>query len=286
VCRGEVALSSVAFLIFGGTATVVLVAFSDLEPQLFFMYISNTAGSWIRPGQQVADVFLFGTGGNRLIQAVVICAAVAPLLLFPALVAAWVTRGRRLKLMKVPEAASRAKRIRIPVSSLMVLVACAAIDFVLIRAFRNVQSENARTGLFGALPMAHVLAVYLAIVVSNLVRPGEVTLSKFAFLVCGGTGILILMAFFSLAPTPFFTFINYTEGLLLPSGQNASTTPGAAAGPALFIRAILRWALIWADLTLPVLVAALLAGWLTRGYRLNVLDGPQSQSDASPDRQG
>ncbi len=78
VYRSEVPLSTVAFLLFGGTATLALVAFSNLAPQLFFMYISNTAGLWVRPGQQVADVFLFGTGGNRLIQALVIGAAVTP----------------------------------------------------------------------------------------------------------------------------------------------------------------------------------------------------------------
>jgi hypothetical protein len=45
---------------------------------------------------------------------------------------------------------------------LMALVALLAIDFAAIPAFRNPPYLSIRIGFFGALPMANVLAVYLA----------------------------------------------------------------------------------------------------------------------------
>ncbi len=278
VHRGEVALSTVAFLLFGGTATLALVAFSNLAPQLFFMYISNTAGLWVRPGQQIADVFLFGTGGNRVIQALVIGAAVTPPLLIPALLAGCVTRSYRVKLLKGADAERdsgraltgeqrAARRIRISVAGLMALVALVAFDFVVIRSFRNVASQAARGGLFWALPMAHVLAAYLVIVVSNLVRRGEVALSRVAFLLSGGTAMLVFVTIITLAPTLFFMYIDITADRWLRSGQNVSSQGRIGIGYTL-----IRSLLVCSALTAPLLVPALFAGWVTRGYRLKVLE--------------
>ncbi len=147
----------------------------------------------------------------------------------------------------------------------MVLVAVIAIDFVVIRSFRNVASAAARDGLFSALPMAHVLAAYLVIVVSDLVRRGEVALSRVAFLLSGGTAMLVLVAIVMLAPALFFKYIDIAANRWLPSGQNVSTPGRLAIG-------IIRALLVWGALTAPLLVPALFAGWATRGYRLKVLE--------------
>ena len=101
---GEVALSRGTFLLVGGTAILVLIAVVDLAPSLFITYISDTAGIWVRPGQNFPAVMRFGLGRIDLIDAVVVCLAVTPLLLVPALIAAWLTRGYRLELLKRPEA--------------------------------------------------------------------------------------------------------------------------------------------------------------------------------------
>jgi hypothetical protein len=154
------------------------------------------------------------------------------------------------------------RRIRISVAGVMALVAVVALDFAVIPALRQAPTDAIRLGVFGALPMANVLAVYLAIVVSGLARRGEVSLSRLAFLFVGGTATLVVLSIAILAPYVFFRYIHFvTDGL----GFNMS---------------LLRALLAWATLILTILVPALLAGWLTRGYDLRVLKGPEAENDA------
>ena len=98
------------FLLFGGTATLLIVTIAALAPRLLMAYISKTAGLWIRPGQNFPAVCLFGAGGIDWIEALLVCGAVTPPLLVPALLAAWVTRDYRLKLSKAPDAVRGPRR--------------------------------------------------------------------------------------------------------------------------------------------------------------------------------
>ena len=68
------------------------------------------------------------------------------------------------------------------VTCLMALVAIVAIDTAVIPALQRVIIASTRIGLFSALAMAIFLAICLVIVVSSLVRRGEVALSPVMFL--------------------------------------------------------------------------------------------------------
>jgi hypothetical protein len=116
--------------------------------------------------------------------------------------------------------------------------------------------------------MADVLAVCLAIVVSSLVRRGEAPLSQIMFLFAGGAAILLLVSIANLAPKLLFTYLNNTAGLGMRSSPNVSPAFGFGIG---------RLSLA---LTTPLLIPALLAGWMARGYRLKLLKGPQAEGDA------
>jgi hypothetical protein len=157
----------------------------------------------------------------------------------------------------------------------MVLVAVLAIDFAVLPTFQHVPSMTARIGLFGALPMAHVLAVYLAIVVSSLVRRGEVALSRVTFLMSGGTAILLFVATLNLAPQLFFEYISNTAGLWVRSGENVPAVFFLGMGGIRLIEALLVCGVV----TPLLLVPALLTGWATRGYRLKLVKGPESEGD-------
>jgi Kef-type K+ transport system membrane component KefB len=76
----------------------------------------------------------------------------------------------------------------------MVLVAVPAIDLAVLGALRRVPNQTTQTGIFGVLPMADILVVFLAIVVNSLARRGEVALSGVVFLLFGGTAVLLLVA--------------------------------------------------------------------------------------------
>jgi hypothetical protein len=164
------------------------------------------------------------------------------------------------------------KRIRISIAGVMGLVALLALDFALIPALRNVPTAGIRIGLFGELPMVHILAVDLAIVVSGLARRGETSLSGVAFLLFGGTATLLLVAILILAPDLFSMYISNTAGLVVLPGQ-----PGPAiyligmGGPIKPIEALLAWGAV----TPPLLIPALVAGWMTRGSRLKLSKRPK-----------
>src|SRR5262249_39655187 len=109
--RGEVALSRVMFLLFGGTAILFLVAFAELAPVLFMTYIGNTAGLfWTLGGKPIVAGSFLGLSGNGLLDILLDWVAVTLPLLVPALLAGWVTRGARLRVVQGPEAAGDARR--------------------------------------------------------------------------------------------------------------------------------------------------------------------------------
>ena len=169
------------------------------------------------------------------------------------------------------------KRIRISIAGLMVVVAVLAIDFSLIPGIRHVPILATRIGFLGALPMAHVLALYLAIVISNIERRGEVALSRVMFLLFGGTALLLLVAIAELAPLLFMTYISTTAGLFWTLGGKAIVA-GSFLG--LSGNGLLDILLNCVAVTLPLLVPALIAGWMTRGARLRVVKGPEATGDA------
>ena len=86
------------------------------------------------------------------------------------------------------------KRALITAYRLMAFVAVLAIDFAVLVGLRGMPDAAVQIGILGAIPMADILAVCLAIVVSGLVRRGEVSLSRVMFLFVGGTAILLLVA--------------------------------------------------------------------------------------------
>jgi hypothetical protein len=93
--RGEVALSRVMFLLFGGLALVLALYLGHLTPVLVFKYLDNTAGLWDR--RRVAGNI---SVGFAVVRSVLHLAAVTAPILIPALIAAWATRGKRLRLEK------------------------------------------------------------------------------------------------------------------------------------------------------------------------------------------
>jgi hypothetical protein len=115
VHRGEIPLSRIAFLLVGGMAILMVVYASILAPDLFFDYIDITAvplqnltltqaqQSAIAQGQMLAPIYNLGLGTMNVSLITILCAAVSPLLLVPALFAGWLARGHRLKLCKRDE---------------------------------------------------------------------------------------------------------------------------------------------------------------------------------------
>ena len=122
------------------------------------------------------------------------------------------------------------KHIRISVAGLMALVAIIAIDIAVIPALGHVQSASTRLGLFTVLVMAHILAIYLVIVVSSLVRRSEVALFSHPVPVLCGTGMLVLVYIADLAPHFFWSYLHNTAGLLKVQTV-ASAFPGGAEWP-------------------------------------------------------
>jgi Kef-type K+ transport system membrane component KefB len=150
----------------------------------------------------------------------------------------------------------------------MAFVGLLAIDFATLVALPPARDEAIRIGILGAIPMADVLAICLVIVVSNLVRRGEVSLSRVMFLFFGGTAVLLLVGIANLAPKLLFAYLNNTAGYGMRSSPND-------------IRAfIFGIGSLTLALTSPLLFPALFAGWMTRGYRLKLLKGPPAEGDA------
>jgi hypothetical protein len=108
--RGEVALSRVALLIVGGSAMLLPIYFSILAPWWFNDYLRFTAGF-------VQSLFLTQSDRTAIAQGLrpsipyglvgilLAWATITLTLLVPALLAAWATRGCRLRLVKAGHAA-------------------------------------------------------------------------------------------------------------------------------------------------------------------------------------
>jgi hypothetical protein len=98
--EGEIELSSGVFLLVGGIAVLVLALVVSIAPWLLHVYVDYTAGLWIRPGQNVADIYRFGMGEIDPLLALLVCVTVTPLLVLPAFLAARAAGGYRLRLAK------------------------------------------------------------------------------------------------------------------------------------------------------------------------------------------
>jgi hypothetical protein len=151
-----------------------------------------------------------------------------------------------------------------------------AIDLAVSQSLYRVSTLAARTGFFGALPMAHILAVYLVIVVSDVHRSGEVSLSRGTFLLVGGTAILVLIAVVDLAPSLFITYISDTAGIRVRPGENFASVMRFGLGRIDLIDALIVCVVVTPLLLIPALIAA----WLTRGYRLKLVKVPEPRPDA------
>ncbi len=185
--RGEAALSHAAFLFGGGTAIVVFLTIANLAPYFYYFYLQNTWGALLQTDPNLRPAFSFCVRVTSLL--------LNPTLLIPALLGGWMTRGYRLKISK--GSAGERKSGRVLTADLLAVVAVTAIlfaiDLAVSRSLHKAANTAVRIGTFGSLPMAHVLAVCLVIVVSRLVRRREVPLSFVTFLFCGGTAILLLV---------------------------------------------------------------------------------------------
>jgi hypothetical protein len=105
VNRGEVALARVAFLFVGGTALVLVVSIAILAPVFFFEYIELTAGplqELLLTQSQKNDIAagrMLPPINGSFLGGLLAWIVVTPLLLFPAIFAAWSSRRYRLKLV-------------------------------------------------------------------------------------------------------------------------------------------------------------------------------------------
>jgi len=98
--QGEIGLPSGVFLLVGGALVLVLGVIASVALQAIYLYVDNTAGLWIRPGQTVGNIYLFGTNGIDPLLALLVFATITPLLVIPALLAGRAARGYRLRLEK------------------------------------------------------------------------------------------------------------------------------------------------------------------------------------------
>jgi hypothetical protein len=99
--QGEIGLPGGVFLLVGGVGVLVLVLIASVAPKVLHLYVDNTAGLWIRPGQTVADIYLFGLNGTiDPLRALLVFATITPLLVIPTLVAGRAARGYCLGLEK------------------------------------------------------------------------------------------------------------------------------------------------------------------------------------------
>jgi hypothetical protein len=192
---------------------------------------------------------------------------VTVLLLVPALLAGWLTRGRRLLLARGAGTGSDWVAV---VVGLVTLAVAVAIDVKVAPIIQHVSLLSIRIGFIGALPVANVLVVSLAVLVTNLARRGEVTLSRFTFLLAGGTILFLHIVLVELAPNLFRTYVDNTLGFWVRPGNNI---------PEVFLVGPndLRWApclLAFVAVGPAILAPALLAGRAARGWQLELGRAP------------
>jgi hypothetical protein len=148
-------------------------------------------------------------------------------------------------------------RFRITISCLMIVGAVIALDFAVLQLLRPA-GERA---LFGAMPMADVLAVLLAITIRRLQSRGEAPLSHVMFVLTGGMALIFLVYLVHLRPDLVYGYMRNTAGLY--------------GGGSRLVDVLLFWLAI----SVPILVPALFAGWATRGYRLKLTTSIDDQSE-------
>jgi hypothetical protein len=175
----------------------------------------------------------------------------------------------------------------ISIAALMTLVAVLALDFAVMRAIPAATKLSTRIGLFGVLPMANALAVFLVIVVLNLITRREIAFSRLAFLFVGGIAVLLVVYIAMLAPVSFLEYIDLTAGplqdLIVTQEQQTQIAQGLSLPPlhafgmerVNFVQALLACTAV----TPLILVPALLAGVATRGYHLKLLSQPTPVAD-------
>ena len=217
---------------------------------------------------------------SESIQALLVSVILTPLLLFPALLAGWATRGYRLKLMKSDGSLGDVKvpgalrRLRISITCLMVLVALIAVDIAVLRAAAPSGTPPRHIWLFGILPVENLLAVYLIVAVLSLRKRGDVALVRFVR-ICRWHG--------NLAPAlrchtgPISSTGTKTsrrapeEALAVTKSTACRRSRRFPGGPPGIMMAIIRLILLLvsaAVVIFPVLLPALLAAWATRGRPL------------------
>jgi hypothetical protein len=163
----------------------------------------------------------------------------------------------------------------------MVVVAVIGTGLAAVRNLSPAMTSDAKIAMLGSLPMACILAVYLVITLFDFTDRGEVALSKVALLIVGGSAMLLPIYFSILAPWWFNQWMHFTAGLVeslfLTQSEKAAIAQGRMA-PSL-LTGLLGIILVWATITLTLLVPALLAAWATRGYRLRLVKTRQAEGD-------
>jgi hypothetical protein len=146
----------------------------------------------------------------------------------------------------------------------MALVALFAVDFAVVPGITSVPEPVTRIGLFGALPMVHGLAFYLVLLWGRLRRQGEIGLPSGVFLVVGGALVIVLGLIVGVAPQLLNFYVDNTAGLWIRPGQSFSDIYHfgiEGIDPLLAL-------LVFATITPLLVIPALVAGQLARGYRL------------------
>jgi hypothetical protein len=157
--------------------------------------------------------------------------------------------------------------LKFTTGGLMWLVALFAVDFVVLPGITRVANPLTRIGLFGALPMVHGLAFYLILLWARLRRQGEIGLPSGVFLLVGGVGVLVLALIASVAPKALNFYVDNTAGLWTRPGQTIAEINLFGMNG---IIDPLRALLVFATMTPPLLIPALLAGHAARGYCLRL----------------
>ncbi len=156
--------------------------------------------------------------------------------------------------------------LRFTTAGLMGLVALLVVDLVVGPGIGRVPNALTRIGLFGALPMGHGLAFYLVLLGARLRRRGEIGLPSGVFLLVGGVGVLVLGLIASVAPQLLDFYVDITAGLWIRPGQNVSAIYYFGVDGIDPLLALL----VFATMTPPLVIPALLAARAARGYRLRL----------------
>jgi hypothetical protein len=161
------------------------------------------------------------------------------------------------------------RAFRVSVAGAMLAIALLAIDCAVVGALKWLSDLDLRVAYLAALPMANLSAAGLAFAASRLARRGEVALPLVTFALVGGVAVLAFIATATLAPYFFFEYLDLIVGFY--------------RGPRMSWIAVL---LGYGAMTPPLLIPPLLGGWLTRGYRLRLVRGPEGNATpaSDPDR--